>query len=274
MKTKNKILIASGSLIGILTFFLLWAIQKINDLKEENDVLYKSMNLSEIEIKSQKNKIISEQTLISELAQENEKQVKQIIALRKRKQKVVYRTETKYETKTIEKIVKVLPDTYTFYTDYNLPICKYEKQEENYLFKTLPVEYSATVTLTEKENIVEIQAKSLYNQKIYEIPVKETLTLKIKDKEDEIFKTKAQLGLALTSDLKVSGTVGVSFFQYEQFNFGKVNLILNDKASIGISPVTYNLSKHVALIDNTSIEAGISTDLNQNYFYVGFTTEL
>ena len=274
MKTNSKILLVSGSLLGLLTFALLWCIEYINELKEENTILYESINLSDVKIDSQKNIIISEQNLIKELTKENEEQAKQILALRKKKQKVVYRTQTKYETKTVEKIVKVLPDNYTFYTDYDLPICKYEKQQQDYIFKTLPVEYSATVTLTEKENIVSIEAKSLYDNKTYSVPIKQTETLKVKEKKDNIFEPKVHLGIAATSDLKASGTLGVSFLQYKDFNFAKLNLILNDKASIGISPVTYNLSNHIALMNNTSIEAGISTDLNQNYFYLGFTTEL
>ena len=63
-------------------------------------------------------------------------------------------------------------------------ICMYEKIEESYKFEVLPVEYSANVIIAEDSNIVDIKAKSLYNDKEYKIPVEVTSTVKIKQKTD------------------------------------------------------------------------------------------
>ena len=267
-----KILIGSLLTVLLIVIFELWA--KYVETVEENNLLHMSLEGAESGLKVEKNKLKTERELIKDLSKENKELTTQILHLRKLKDKIKYVNVTKYKTETVTKIVTELPDSFIFYTKYNMPICLYEKIEESYKFEILPVEYSANIVIAENSNTVNIKAKSLYDNKEYKIPVEVTSTIKIKEKADNIFQPKLSLGLAVDSQVKANSSLGVSFFQYKKYNFLKTNLLLNQNPKIGISPVSYNFSDSIPLIQNTSLEIGIATDFFSNSFYLGISTEL
>lgn len=267
-----KIIIGSILVFLTIALFELWS--KYNEAVEENSLLHLSLDNYKSDIQIQKNKIKSEKKLIQELSKENKDLALTVLELKKQKQKIRYVNVTKYKTETVTKIVEKLPDSFIFYTKYNMPICKYEKLDSSYKFEVLPVEYSASLVLSEKQNVVAIKAKSLYNDEVYEIPLESTSTTKIKAPEDEIFDPKVSIGLAIDSSIKANSTLGVSLFKYKKLNILKANLLLSEEPKIGISPVTYNFSESIPLLQNTSAEIGLATNLSSNFIYIGITTEL
>lgn len=267
-----KILI--GSLLILLLIIIFELRTRYVEAVEENNLLHMSLEGAQSGLKIQKNKLKTERKLIKDLSRKNKDLAAQVLHLKKIKEKIKYVNVTKYKTETVTKIVKELPDSFIFYTKYDMPICMYEKIEESYKFEVLPVEYTANVVIAENSNLVDIKAKSLYNNKEYKIPVEITSTVKVKEKTDKIFQPKLSLGLAIDSQIKANSSLGVSLFQYKKFNFLKANILINENPKIGISPVSYNFSNSIPLIQNTSLEIGISTDLLSNSLYLGISTEL
>ena len=179
--------IITGSILLLLTVLLFELWSRYREAVEENSLLHLSLDNYKSDIIIKKNEIESEKKLIQKLSKENKDLALTILELKKQKQKVRYVNVTKYKTETVTKIVEKLPDSFVFHTEYEMPICKYEKLNSSYKFEVLPVEYSASLVVSEKQNVVTIKAKSLYNDKVYDIPLQSTSTTKIKSKEDKLF---------------------------------------------------------------------------------------
>lgn len=235
--------------------------------------MFDNLLTSETEMTSVKNEILKEKDIVKKLMQENQDLAKEVIRLNNTKQKIKYITVTEFETKTVTKTLKVLPDSYTFYTDYGMPVCLYEKLEENYKFETLPVKYTADIIITDTSTLVKVKAFSEYSDQEYKLPV-QTQTTKIKQKEDNLFNPKLSLGLSLDSALKPASTLSLSFLQKENYDFVRTDLHINDKVTFGFTPVSYNFSKHVPLLNDISIGVGVSTDLNSKFATLTLSTGL
>jgi len=267
-----KIITGSALVLLIILVFELWS--RYTEAVEENSLLHLSLENYKSDINIKQNEIQSEKKLIQKLSKENKDLALVVLELKKQKEKVKYVNVTKYETKTVTKTVEKLPDSFIFYTEYEMPICKYEKINSSYRFEVLPVEYSASLVVTETKNSVTIKAKSLYDNTTYDIPLESTQTTKIKTQEDQIVHPKASLGLALDSSLQPSSSIGISLFKYKNMNILKANILISENPKIGLSPIAYNFSDSLPLLQNTSLEMGVATDLTKNFIYIGIATEL
>lgn len=269
----KKALILTGSLIVILIIAVLHFYSKCKTLQYQNDMVFDNLLNSETEMTLVKNQVQEEKELVKSLMEKNEDLAKEIIRLNKAKQKVKYVTVTEFKTETVVQTLKVLPDSYTFYTDFGMPVCLYNKIEEAYEFKTLPVKYTADIIITEESTLVKVKAFSEHSNKEYKLPV-ETNTTKIQQKEDKVFNPKLSLGLSIDSSLKPASTLSLSLFQKNKFDFVKADLHISDNVTFGLTPVSYNFSDHIPLFNDISIGLGISTDLNSKFATVTLSTGL
>lgn len=272
---KNKLKIVNGSLLLLLVISLLYLYNENKNLKVERDAFSFALNETETTFSFVKNERIKEKQLYSILAQENESLLKEVLILRKQKKKVEYITETKYITKTIEKTIVKMPEEYIFYTSYNMPICHYYKNEDNtHTFKTLPAEYSVSTITSSTETLVKVQAKSLFDNNTYDIPLENISTevKKVTPPKENIFQTELSIGVIFGSDFKIPATLGVSFIKYKDYNFLKLNAIANDSLEIGVSPVSWNLGSKVSVIQDLYLEAGVKLNTNPSP-YLGISTK-
>lgn len=272
---KNKLKIASGSLLILLIVSLLYLYDQNQNLKIERDAFSLALDQTETDYSFVKNERVKEKDLYSILAKENESLLKEVLRLKKLKQEVKYVTETKYITETVEKVITKMPEEYIFYTSYNMPVCHYYKNQDNtHTFKTLPAEYSVSTITSTDQTLVKVEAKSLFDNQIYEIPL-ENITTEVKQiapKKEDIFQTELSIGIIAGTDFKIPATLGVSFIKYKEFNFFKINAIANDSLELGITPVSWNLGSKASLIQDLYIEAGVKINTNPSP-YVGFSTK-
>jgi hypothetical protein len=276
MKKRNLYLV-SGSILLLLIFAFLWLHKKYEAIRDERDILLLSIETKDSKLSSVKNKLLTEKQAAKKLLKDNSDLLEEILILKKRKESVKYIIETKYKTKTVEKVLTVLPENYLFSTSYGMPICEYKKNTDlsSYVFKTLPVEYSVNIINTDQSTSVKVIAKSEYNNKTYEIPLKDikTESIKIKEEKDKIFRTDLSVGVVLNTDLTFGSTIGASFIHYKNFDFIKTNIIVNESVSLGVSPVSYNLKDKVSILQDLSIELGAFKGFQKEGLYIGLSTK-
>jgi len=272
---KNKLKIVSGSLFILLVISLLYLYDQNKNLKIERDAFSLALDETETNYSFVKNERTKEKDLYSSLAKENESLLKEVLRLKKLKKQVKYVTQTKYITETVEKVIIKMPEEYIFYTSYGMPVCHYYKNQDNtHTFKTLPAEYSVSTITSTDQTLVKVEAKSLFNDESYEIPL-DNITTEVKEiasPEEDFFQTELSIGIIAGTDFKVPATLGVSFMKYKEFNFLKINAIANTSLELGISPVSWNLASKASVIQDLYIEAGIKVNATPSP-YLGISTK-
>lgn len=274
MKASKKNLL-SGSFLLILILLLFFFINQNLELRKEKDAFSFALENVQSDYSAVKNERVKEKALYSQLSAENKELLKEVLILKKRKQKVEYITETKYITETVEKIITKMPDSYLYQTSYGMPVCLYEKlSSDQHSFKTLPAEYSVSIISSKEETLVKVKAKSLFDGNYYKIPLEDitTKTIKVAPPQEDFFQTDLSIGFAITSTIETPTSLGVSFMEYKDFNFLKINLLIDNTPSLGVSPVSWNLGSKLTLIQDLSLEAGLEVQPSPNAYF-GLSTK-
>lgn len=223
-------------------------------------------------LKSEKLKL---KKAIETLGEENKTLLDQVAYLNKQKQKVKYIDIVKYETKEIVTVVKILPDSYTFYTDFDLPICKFESNQasSDYTFKVLPVDYTLNIVKSSKETIVKIEAYSSVTEKTYEIPFNKNETTSIEVTEYPNIAPNFSLGVGLDTSLSIDPLVQMSFFHLSSnLDILTFKTNLNKKINIGLNVVDYRIPEN-RILKNTWVGIGPTLELDQKSIQVTLSTK-
>lgn len=223
-------------------------------------------------LKSEKLKL---EKAVQKLGKDNQTLMDQVAYLEKRKQKVKYIDVVKYETKEVVTVLEVLPETHMFYTEFDLPICKFEsdKSSKNYTFKVLPVDYTLNIVKSTKETIIKIEAYSPVSEQTYEIPFNKNETVSVDVSDYPNIAPNFSLGVGLDTYLNVDPVVQMSFLHISSnLDLLTLKTNLNKKVNLGINVVDYKIPEN-KVFKNTWVGAGPTLGFDQRSIQITLSTK-
>lgn len=206
---------------------------------------------------------------------EKTKELKEIISSYEEKPveiKYIVKTETIIKGKEEEK--ENLPEEYLFKLENGLPVSKFKKLEDGYLFKTFDIEFDATVVISDDETAVLLTGKSSYDQERRRINISKTETKKIR--EIKLFEPQVSLAvlgsLTLSLEDSISGdlllSLGFPFFHpSEHVDVLSPRLSANGSVfQVGVDAFSYNVGHNIPVLTDLWIGSGLALEAPSGNF--------
>lgn len=259
-----------GAAVVVLLVFLLGYGTRDLTANSYIDELLKDHEIQLKQIETVKNKNSSLEKALREAGEERSVLLDEIASLKSRPPEIKYITRVETVVVGEETLVtKNLPESHTYKTEGGLPVAQFsvkktDDDDYEYHFDTADLAISADAVIGAKDSAISLRITSdLEPDTEYEIPVDSFQVTKIK--EQDLVEPHVLLGAhAAISPLgvKPGPHVGLSVFHLDNgLDLMHIKLgVTQDSLNLGLDPAAYNLGRHLPILTNTWVSAGVQVD--------------